>query len=158
MVPIRPNPDVGIILLQSACRQWRVIGHQARHGLDIEGGARQSQLVAECPGLIGEAPRAAFNLGVLEAGAGNLDAARTAWQLVVDSGSADLAPRAAVSLGRLEAAAGAGGAARTAWQVAIDSGHADLAPRAAVNLGVLEHEVGNLDAARPYVPTHWHYE
>jgi tetratricopeptide (TPR) repeat protein len=80
------------------------------------------------------APRAAFNLGILLKGQGDMDGARAAFQLAIGSQHADQAPRAAFNLGILLEEQGDMDGARAAFQLAIDSQHADMAPIALLKL------------------------
>ena len=78
---------------------------------------------------------AAVDLGFMLEGQENVQAARAAYQLAIDSGHPDQAPKASVNLGRMlhrhEDAEGA----RIAFQLAIDSGNPDYVPIAAYGLG-----------------------
>jgi tetratricopeptide (TPR) repeat protein len=88
-----------------------------------------------------EAPRAAFELGVLLASRGDVAGARAALQWVIDSGHPDNAPWAAFHLGVLLEEQGDAAGARAAYQQAIDSGHPDAARRAREALHTLgEHD------------------
>ena len=111
-------------------------------------GAKAAYQRAIDSGHADQAPKAAFNLGVLLAEQGDADGAKAAYQLAIDSGHADAAPMAAVNLGVLLARQGDADGAKAAYQQAIDSGHADAAPMAAVNLGVLLAGQGDADGAK----------
>jgi len=62
------------------------------------------------------APQAAYNLGVLLAGQGDVGGSRVAFQRAIDSGHADMAPMAANNLGLLLAWQGDVGGSRVAYQ------------------------------------------
>jgi Flp pilus assembly protein TadD len=67
----------------------------------------------------------------------DVDGARAAFQVAVDSGHPDAAPKAAVGLGLLLAKQGDVDGARAAYQLAVDSGHSDMAPMAMHRLRLL---------------------
>jgi tetratricopeptide (TPR) repeat protein len=98
--------------------------------------------------LIWVSPREAVAVGFAAYTRGQREAARAAWQQVIDSGHPDAAPAATRNLGFLLAEQGDVAGARAADQQAIDSGHPDHAPVAAVNLGVLLNELGDVAGAR----------
>lgn len=72
--------------------------------------------------------------GVVVMAEREVDEARAAWQLAVDSGHAEYAPEGAYLLGRMYAAEGDLPSARSAYQVAVDSGHPVYAERATAEL------------------------
>lgn len=92
-------------------------------------------------------PMAAFNLGVLLEGEGDVDGARIAYQTVIDSGPSPQASRAAFLLGSLLASQGDIDGAQAAFQTAIDSGHTDAASAAALRLSELLAHQGDFKAA-----------
>ena len=92
-------------------------------------------------------PMAAFNLGVLLEREGDIDGARTAYQMVTDSGPSPQASRAAFLLGSLLASQGDVDSAQAAFQAAIDSGHTEAASAAAFGLSELLAHKGDFKAA-----------
>ena len=84
------------------------------------------------------APLAAFNLGGLLAGKGDMQGAKDAYQKAIDSGTRRCSSdgRGSAS-GRCWQRKGDVQGAKDAYQKAIDSGHADAAPMAADNLAAL---------------------
>ena len=74
------------------------------------------------------APVAAVGLGFSLAEQGDVEGAKAAYQLAIDSGYAELAPMAALGLGDLLKDQGDVEGAKAAYQLAIDSGHSE-APR-----------------------------
>jgi predicted negative regulator of RcsB-dependent stress response len=75
-----------------------------------------------------------MNLAALLAYQGDLDGARVACELAIQSGHRDAAPRAAVVLGSVHARQGDALGARAAYKLAVDSGHAEAAPLAFAEL------------------------
>lgn len=98
------------------------------------------------PGL--EAPAAAYGLGLLLAGQGDVSGAVAAFQSAIDSGHVEYAPAAARNLGVLLAGQGDIAGARAALQSAVDSGDAEQSPAAAVDLGLLLAGQGDPTGAR----------
>jgi TolA-binding protein len=92
-------------------------------------------------------PMAAFNLGVLLESEGDVEGARTAYQMVIDSGPSPQASRAAFLLGSLLASQGDVDGARAAYQTAVDSGHANVASAAAYRLSEVLRIQGDFEAA-----------
>jgi tetratricopeptide (TPR) repeat protein len=99
-------------------------------------------------GQTDQAPQAAYNLGLLLDGQGDVAGARTAYQRAIDSGHPDEAPPAAYRLGVMLEKRGDVAGARTAYQQAIDTGHPGEAPPAAFQLGSLLAEQGDVAGAR----------
>ena len=106
------------------------------------------EFLSQADGDAGQAPRAAFRLGLPLAEHRDTAGERAAFQQAIDSGDADAAATAAFDLGLLLADEGDVAGARAAYQQAIDSGHADAAPTAAFNLGLLLAEQGDVAGAR----------
>jgi predicted negative regulator of RcsB-dependent stress response len=92
--------------------------------------------------------RAAYNLAVLRAQAGELDAAETLYRWVVDRGHLDLGPAAMIALGRLCAQQGKVEEARGWLQYATGTQHPEYAPAAAAELASALSEHGGQQAAR----------
>jgi predicted negative regulator of RcsB-dependent stress response len=86
--------------------------------------------------------QAAYNLAVLRAQAGELDAAETLYRWVVDRGHLDLSPAAMIALGRLCAQQGRVEAAQTWLGYAVGTQHPEYAPAAAAELAssLAEHD------------------
>ena len=93
-------------------------------------------------------PMGAFNHGVRLAQEGDKQGARAAFQLAIDSGSAEAAPRAAFSLGMLRSEEGDTEGALAAFQVAALSGDPDMAPRAMYCIGLLLADRDDVEGAR----------
>jgi predicted negative regulator of RcsB-dependent stress response len=92
--------------------------------------------------------QAAYNLAVLRAQAGELDAAQTLYRWVVDRGHLDLGPAAMIALGRLCAQQGRVEEARTWLGYAVGTQHPEYAPAAAADLATALGEYGGQQAAR----------
>jgi tetratricopeptide (TPR) repeat protein len=92
--------------------------------------------------------QAAYNLAVLRAQAGELDAAETLYRWVVDRGHLDLGPVAMIALGRLCAQQDRVQEARTWLGYAVGSQHSECAPAAAAELAAALGEHGGRQAAR----------
>jgi predicted negative regulator of RcsB-dependent stress response len=92
--------------------------------------------------------QAAYNLAVLRAQAGELDAAETLYRWVVDRGHLDLGPAAMIALGRLCARQGEVEEARGWLQYAVGTQHPEYAPAAAAELASTLTEHGGQQAAR----------
>jgi predicted negative regulator of RcsB-dependent stress response len=92
--------------------------------------------------------QAAYNLAVLRAQTGELDAAETLYRWVVDRGHLDLGPAAMIALGRLCAQQGRVEEARAWLQYAVGSQHPEYAPAAAAELASSLAEHGGQQAAR----------
>jgi tetratricopeptide (TPR) repeat protein len=92
--------------------------------------------------------QAAYNLAVLRAQAGELDAAQTLYRWVVDRGHLDLGPVAMIALGRLCAQQDRVEEARTWLQYAVGSQHPEYAPAAAAELASSLVDHGGQQAAR----------
>jgi predicted negative regulator of RcsB-dependent stress response len=92
--------------------------------------------------------QAAYNLAVLRAQAGELDAGETLYRWVVDRGHLDLGPAAMIALGRLCAQQGRVEEARTWLQYAVGTQHPEYAPAAAAELASSLAEHGGQQAAR----------
>ena len=82
-------------------------------------------------------PMGAFSRGVRLAQEGDKEGAKAAFQLAIDSGSAEAAPSAAFRLGMLRSEEGDMEGALAAFQVAALSGDPDMAPRAMFSIGLL---------------------
>lgn len=82
--------------------------------------------------------------GVDLAEQGDLDGARAAFQVVIDSNHPDASPVAALNLGLLHKQQGDPEGARAVFQLAIDSTQPEAGPAAACNLGALAKEQGDL--------------
>ena len=93
-------------------------------------------------------PVGAVVLGVLLEEQGDVEGAKAAYQIAIDSRDADMAPSAAFNLGLLLWRQGDVDGAKIAYQTSIDSHHADWSPGAAVNLGNLLAEQGDVDDAK----------
>jgi len=106
------------------------------------------EFLSSADGDAGQAPRAAFRLGLPLAEHGDTAGDRAAFQQAIDSGDADAAATAAFDLGLLLADEGDMAGARTAYQQAIDSAHPEHAPKAAFNLGLLLADQGDMAGAR----------
>ena len=91
------------------------------------------------------------NLGVLEAGQGQVDRARGLYEKAIETGHPEAAPVAMVDLGGLEKAQGPVDRARGWYGKAIETGHPDQAPIAMFNLGVLENGQSRVDRARGWL-------
>ena len=89
-----------------------------------------------------EAPRAAFDLGLMLDKLDEYNLAEEAYQQAIDSGHPEEAPRAAFNLGILFGEREEYDRAVEAYQQAIDSGHAEWTPKAVFNLGMLFEERG----------------
>jgi tetratricopeptide (TPR) repeat protein len=82
---------------------------------------------------------------------GDVDGARAAYQVAIDSGHAEFAPAVWFNLGNLLVEEGDDEGARAAYQEAIDSGNPRQAGRAAVNLGnLLKRRGEEADAEQAY--------
>jgi predicted negative regulator of RcsB-dependent stress response len=81
-----------------------------------------------------DASAGALNVGSLLADIGDLDGARAAFQMAIDSGHPYDAPAAAVCLGDLLAEHHDDDGARLAYQIAIDSSNREEADRATEKL------------------------
>jgi tetratricopeptide (TPR) repeat protein len=92
--------------------------------------------------------QAAYNLAVLRAQAGELDAAETLYRWVVDRGHLDVGPAAMIALGRLCAHRGRVQEARTWLGYAVGTQHPEYAPAAAAELASSLAEHGGQPAAR----------
>jgi predicted negative regulator of RcsB-dependent stress response len=92
--------------------------------------------------------QAAYNLAVLRAQAGELDAAEALYRWVVDRGHLDLGPAAMIALGRLSAQQGKVEEARGWLQYAAGTQHPEYAPAAAAELASALAEHGGQQAAR----------
>jgi predicted negative regulator of RcsB-dependent stress response len=92
--------------------------------------------------------QAAYNLAVLRAQAGELDAAETLYRWVVDRGHLDLGPVAMIALGRLSAQQGKVEEAQGWLQYAAGTQHPEYAPAAAAELASALAEHGGQQAAR----------
>jgi tetratricopeptide (TPR) repeat protein len=92
--------------------------------------------------------QAAYNLAVLRAQVGELDAAETLYRWVVDRGHLDLGPVAMVALGRLCAQQGRVEEARTWLRYAVGTQHPEYAPAAAAELVTALGEHGGRQATR----------
>jgi predicted negative regulator of RcsB-dependent stress response len=92
--------------------------------------------------------QAAYNLAVLRAQAGELDAAETLYRWVVDRGHLDLGPVAMIALGRLCAQQGRVQQARAWLGYAVGTQHPEYAPAAAAELASSLGEHGGQPAAR----------
>ena len=79
-------------------------------------------------------PEAAFGLATRLAEEGDIDGAREAYQVAIDSGHPDVAPRAMVDLGNLIGDSLYPENARPLYQAAVDSGHPEAAREAARHL------------------------
>lgn len=96
------------------------------------------------PGLSADA---AFELGAEERAAGDVDAARSAFQRAVDTGDPETGPKALANLAVLEASAGRVAQARAAFEQAIATGHPDHAPKSQFNFAIFEQRNGELTHA-----------
>jgi tetratricopeptide (TPR) repeat protein len=92
--------------------------------------------------------QAAYNLAVLRAQAGELDAAQTLYRWVVDRGHLDVGPVAMIALGRLCAQQDRVEEARTWLGYAVGTQHPEYAPAAAAELASSLGEHGGQPAAR----------
>jgi predicted negative regulator of RcsB-dependent stress response len=92
--------------------------------------------------------QAAYNLAVLRAQAGELDAAETLYRWVVDRGHLDLGPVAMIALGRLCAQQGRVEEARAWLGYAVGTQHPEYAPAAAAELASSLVDHGGQPAAR----------
>jgi predicted negative regulator of RcsB-dependent stress response len=92
--------------------------------------------------------QAAYNLAVLRAQAGELDAAEALYRWVVDRGHLDLGPVAMIALGRLCAQQGRVEEARAWLGYAVGTQHPEYAPAAAAELASSLAEHGGQSAAR----------
>ena len=92
--------------------------------------------------------QAAYNLAVLRAQAGELDAAEALYRWVVDRGHLDSGPAAMIALGRLCAQQGRLEEARVWLDYAVGTQHPEYAPAAAAELASLLAEHGGQPAAR----------
>ena len=90
---------------------------------------------------------AALDLGELLIEHGELDQARSSFQIAIDTGIDPAAPTAAMSLGNLLVGCGDLDGAQTAYQFVIDSGQVESAARAAYNLGGLLAQQGKAEQA-----------
>ncbi len=99
-------------------------------------------------GQTDQAPMAAFNLGYLLEGQGDVAGARAAYQQAIDSSHPEFAPMATVNLGNLLAGQGDVAGARAAYQQAIDSSHPASAPMGVFALGLLLAGQGDVAGAR----------
>ena len=79
---------------------------------------------------------------------GDVEGARAAYQLAIDSGDAETAAVAASNLGYLLHVQGDVEGAQAAYQQAIDSGHPQYAPLAAKNLGHMLQQRGDMAGAQ----------
>jgi tetratricopeptide (TPR) repeat protein len=91
--------------------------------------------------------QAVYNLAVLHAQAGELDAAETLYRWVVDRGHLDMGPAAMIALGRLCAQQGKVEEARGWLQYAAGTQHPEYAPAAAAELASALAEHGGQQAA-----------
>jgi tetratricopeptide (TPR) repeat protein len=92
--------------------------------------------------------QAAYNLAVLRAQAGELDATEALYRWVVDRGHLDLGPVAMIALGRLCAQQGRVQEARTWLGYAVGTQHPEYAPAAAAELASSLGDHGGQPAAR----------
>jgi tetratricopeptide (TPR) repeat protein len=100
-------------------------------------GAQAAYQQAITSGHPDRAPKAAFNVGLLLEGQGDVAGARAAYRQTIATGHRDWAPLAARNLANLLTEQGDVAGARAALQQAIDSGHPEHAPAAAFFLGNL---------------------
>jgi len=91
---------------------------------------------------------AAVTLGDLRAAIGNLDRARSSYQVALGSKHPDYAPRAALGLGHIYLKKRDFKEARSSYQYVIDSKHIDYAPTAALALGHILQEQGDFEGAQ----------
>ena len=95
---------------------------------DIEAAERVWRTVAG--GSSTHSGEAAFNLGLMLSEQGDIEGARAAFQVAIDSDHPEAAPTVANNLGVMLSEQGDTEGARAAFQVAIDSGHSEAAPLA----------------------------
>lgn len=93
---------------------------------------------------------AAWQLGVLRMGGGDVAGARTAYEIALDIEDPHFVCAAAINLGTLEDEHGSRTRARSLWEYAFSSGSPDQKEYAAQNLGWFWEQSGDLGKACEY--------
>ncbi|GAB2748119.1 tetratricopeptide repeat protein [Kitasatospora kifunensis] len=104
--------------------------------------------IQQDPQQLAQAARTAFDQGALERSAGNVEAARSAFERAVATGDPEIGPMALANLAVLEASAGRIAQARAAFEQAIATGHPDHAPKSLFNFAIFQQRNGELAHAR----------
>ena len=143
-----PDSNWAMIITNADTPELMALGYTAHHDYQRSEIAAQVWRKLADSGHTDQAPRAAFNLGVLLAQQGDVAGAKEGYQKAIDSGHTDHAPKAAVGLGVLLIDQGDEAGAKEAFQKAIDSGHTEATRVAAAGLGELLAQQGDEAGAK----------